>query len=350
MSASLFTPSSDQAHGRLGDLVPRRAAKRHGLVLAVSVLAVLQVIAAINIAVDPFGFFGVNQVGYYFNSEREFKQQQIRIYPHRALLLGNSKMAYIDPDDLPELGFFNAAFSGASPSEMLTFLEAHIDGVELVALALDHRMFLDYETKTLDLQEPTWTDWLRYSLSLELLGKSFEALSLYRRGAPSYYKPNGVRTTWELEIRDYLTDGIAYWERLSLRRQEYQRRFPVFPPQRIDTFRKIKGLLDEHGVSHVVYMNPLNTHEHEVIDWQDKWQSSQSYKDLVATLREIFPEFRDYSDSVYSDPASYWPTDFKHYRPEIGAKIIREMIASKDHEPLAAIARIQSLLADAGLR
>ena len=329
MSASFFTTSSELAGDPIARRVPGRAAKRHIIVLAVLVLAVLQIIAAINIAVDPFGFFGTNQVGYYYNSERELKQKQIRNYPHRALLLGNSKMAYVNPDLLSEFGFYNAAFSSAKPSEMLTFLEAYIGDAELVAMALDHRMFLEYESAVLDLHTPNWSDWLRYSLSLELLGKSFEALALHRRGAPSYYKANGARTTWELEARDYLTDGIDYWDKLSLRRDEYQRLAPVFPAHRLETFRRIKSLLDQHGVDHVVYMNPLNRHEHDVIGWQDKWQNSKSYKDLVASLTEIFPEFHDYSDSAYSDPAGFWPTDFKHYRPEVGAAIIREMIARK---------------------
>ena len=65
---------------------------------------------------------------------------------------------------------------------MLTFLEAYIGEVEMVAMALDHRMFLEYEPEVLDLHTPTWSDWLRYSLSLELLVKSFESLALYRQG------------------------------------------------------------------------------------------------------------------------------------------------------------------------
>ena len=135
-----------------------RAARRHALVLGLSVLLILQSIAAVNIAVDPFGFFGLNQVGFFFNAEREFKPRQIHVYPHRALLLGNSKMAYVDPDDLPGYGFFNAAFSAAKPEEMLAFLEKNIDGVELIALALDHRMFLNYKLEWLDLGGPDWSD------------------------------------------------------------------------------------------------------------------------------------------------------------------------------------------------
>ena len=99
--------------------------------------------------VDPFGFFGVNRTGYYFNSEREFKLQQVDIVPHDGLLLGNSKMAYVDPDDLPGYEFFNAAFSGAKPLEMLQFLEVHSEGVDKVALALDIRMFFLYDDETL---------------------------------------------------------------------------------------------------------------------------------------------------------------------------------------------------------
>ena len=98
MSVSFSTISSELAGDPASRRVPGRPARRHIAVLAVLVLAVLQIIAAINIAVDPFGFFGTNHVGYYYNSERELKQKQIRNYPHRALLLGNSKMAYVDPD------------------------------------------------------------------------------------------------------------------------------------------------------------------------------------------------------------------------------------------------------------
>ena len=134
-----------------------------------------------------------------------------------------------------------------------------------------------------------------------------------------------------------MTDGIGYWEKLSQRRTEYHHLEPVFPSHRIETFRRIKSLLDRNGVSHVVYMNPLNRHEHEVIGWQDKWLNSKSYKNLVVDLKEIFPEFRDFSDSAYSDPAGFWPTDFKHYRPEVGAQIIREMIARNSSEPIAAL-------------
>jgi len=335
MSVSSSTISSDLVGEAPARPEAGSGARRFALALAVCVLTVLQSVAAVNIAVDPFGYFGFNQVGFHFNSEREFKQRQIDIYPHRGLLLGNSKMAYVDPDLIEGYDFFNAAFSAAKPEEVLKFLEAHAAGNEYVALAIDHRVFLRYDERELELVERRWSDWLRYSLSLELLDKSFEALGLWLLGTPSLYKQNGARTTAELEARDYLTEGIGYWDRLDEREDEYSRITPVFEPERLEQFRRMKQILDRHGIAHVVFMSPLNIHEQGAIGWKKYWASNPNYLALVEDLRSIFPEFRDYSDSRYSGAENFWPTDFKHYRPEVGAEIIRAMLAEQGIGPAA---------------
>ena len=107
----------------------------------------------------------------------------------------------------------------------------------------------------------------------------------------------------------------------------------MFDPKRLDQFRRIKQVLDQHGIAHVVYMSPLNILEQEAIGWKEHWQSNPNYQALVKSLREIFPEFRDYSSSRYSSPEHFWPTDFKHYRPEVGAEIILDMLAAQGISP-----------------
>ncbi len=70
-----------------------------------------------------------------------------------------------------------------------------------------------------------------------------------------------------------------------------------------------------------------------MIEWQDRWEWSPADRQLIAALKQIFPELRGFSSSRYIDPVNFWPTDFKQYRPEIGAAIIREMLSAESLFP-----------------
>jgi hypothetical protein len=59
-------------------------------------LLLLACAAALNWWVDPFDKLGRNQIGVYSSSERDAKPQMIIRYPHDGIILGTSRMTYVD--------------------------------------------------------------------------------------------------------------------------------------------------------------------------------------------------------------------------------------------------------------
>ena len=85
----------------------------------IAVLGSTGFVAGFNVAVDPFGYFGTNRIGYYFSSEREFKYSIVKSYDYNAIILGDSRIAFTDPAYIarPEFRFVNGGIGGSSLAE-----------------------------------------------------------------------------------------------------------------------------------------------------------------------------------------------------------------------------------------
>ena len=94
--------------------------------------------AVTNWLVDPFGKLGRNEIGIYSSSERDAKPQMIHVYPHGGIVVGSSRVTYIDPSSIDRNRLFNAGFSEAMPLE---FLKLFAVKQRLVVVALDFTMF-----------------------------------------------------------------------------------------------------------------------------------------------------------------------------------------------------------------
>ena len=63
---------------------------RNALILwLATALSIVGFVAGFNFAVDPFGYFGRNSIGYYFSSERQFKFNIVRRDDYNAIVLGD---------------------------------------------------------------------------------------------------------------------------------------------------------------------------------------------------------------------------------------------------------------------
>src|SRR5262245_59355810 len=103
--------------------------------------ALVTLIATTNWRVDPFNRLGRNQLGVYSSSERDAKPKMIREYTHDGLIIGSSRITYIDPLLVRRYTLFNAGFSSAMPEEILNFLHVFAIDQKLVILGLDFLMF-----------------------------------------------------------------------------------------------------------------------------------------------------------------------------------------------------------------
>jgi len=97
--------------------------------------------AVTNWLVDPFGKLRRNEIAIYSSSEREAKPQMIHVNPHDGIVVGSSRVTYIDPSSIDRYRLFNAGFSEAMPEEILEFLKLFAVKQRLVVAALDFIMF-----------------------------------------------------------------------------------------------------------------------------------------------------------------------------------------------------------------
>jgi hypothetical protein len=158
-----------------------RAPKRFLVVFVFSLSLACGLVAAANVAVDPFGYFGFNRTGLFFDDERTFKLLQAHRYPHQALLLGDSRTAYVNPEAIRTPRFFNAAFGGASLDKMVWFWEHYGGNARVVVMGVLWTEVDRNAPVSERLTERSWRDPIRYALSFELLWRSYDGVPGSRR-------------------------------------------------------------------------------------------------------------------------------------------------------------------------
>jgi hypothetical protein len=162
---------------------------KHYFALSVgAALAVLLALGALNAWFDPFIRLGFNQGSLYTATERDAKPHMIGRYRHNAVLLGSSKMAYVDPDQFSANGyvFFNAAVSGGMPEEMLNFVEHYVRSEKLVVLEVD--LFMMNEGVN---AFPRRAETFRRGTLREELARLLDYLLGWRVGLKSYGRNDG---------------------------------------------------------------------------------------------------------------------------------------------------------------
>jgi len=282
-------------------------------------------VALVNFFIDPHYRFGMNQIGVYISSEREFKATAVQKKPHDALVIGNSKPSIIDPKEVEGYTFLNVGFAGAKPEEIYWFLERFAHDEKLVVLGLDYGMFNEGAApmRSDPFERPLLADICNYLLNLTSFQYAMEALFRKAVGQEPTILPTGQSNPKPyLDFDAQLTEE-HYEPALDLLKRDTFNDFD-YSVGRLDYLRKIKRLLAERGIRLVVFINP----EHEVVlDLIRSMPAGEQFDDWKEDLREIFPDLIDLTAvESLQEREHYYLHDPYHYKPKTGTMIMRDYI------------------------
>jgi alginate O-acetyltransferase complex protein AlgI len=303
-------------------------------------LLLLACAGTLNWWVDPFDKLGNNQIGVYSSSERDAKPQMIVRYPHDGLILGTSRMTYVDPTMIGAHRFFNAAFSAATPEEILDFLRLFAVDQKLVVVGLDFMMFnesyLPLKPDTFkavrSLQTSskamTWSDVrdLRdYLLSWNVTWSSIKALLQNWLDIYSpFLMPAGNRNARNQLAQNARISGpddreaVEYWRTNTLRDFRYSQ-------ARLAALEQIKELLRQRRIPLIVLITPDNSSFIALIEELGLYPL---YLKFRKDVREVFPDVFDFSESRWSDIDYRFKSDTGHFLPQAGAEMMAEVLSA----------------------
>ena len=297
-------------------------------------------------AVDPFGYFGTNTLGYYHSSERQFKRSLARGGDYNALILGDSRIAFTDPSyiNLPQYRFLNAGIGASRLSEQLTvLLNSRLDKLDLVVMGLNFNS-LSRDCPVDPAAELSWWDSIRFSAAWTQLWYAATTLRLKAKGAPPEYHRDGTRDVTSKNAVEAALSGknARYWNALQRDSENLQELFENRPfgmnlaEACVRALAHVQALADRHGFRLLLVFVPVNRDLLIRVDWKS-WHTSEQSRRSFRRLLDITPNVVDFLDSPYSDSGNFWLHDSRHFKPEIGARLIEEAIRMTVHkEPLQA--------------
>jgi hypothetical protein len=309
--------------------------------LLLSWLAAVAVTAAVPAAfvasVDPFGYFGTNTVGYYYSSERQFKQHLIRTANYNALVLGDSRIAFTNPSliKMPAYRFLNAGIGGSSFGEQMEMLvNSKLNDLDLVVFGLTYKSLSVHGncSEDLDAEASLW-DPIRYSASWTQSWYAISALWARHTGERPYYHPDGTRDSTRQDATDAtLTERQPnYWrvifhDAIGLDRLYEERPFGIaWIDDCLRLLERAKAMSERHGFRIIIVFLPLNRDLLNQFDFK-AWLSSEQSKRAFAQLRGIIPHVFNFVDSPYSHSDNFWRADPAHFKPHVGARLMEEAI------------------------
>jgi len=272
--------------------------------------------------------------------EQAGKPRMIFAFPHNAVIIGTSKLAAVDPADVdtPDLKFFNASWAGALPEDTWSFLNLFVHDAKLVVISLDVIMMNEktfaFHGHTLfepeGLKDATITAF-RYLTDTEQFKTS---LGYLISGKPHYsiLKSNGGRDSTQELARSAKMAAPEFAGPLAIIKDVAFGEF-AYSTTRVAYLEKMKALMDERHIPYVVLISPENRQMMEMIKASGNYWALRRFRQDV---RQIFPEMIDYSESWVSDDANFFQFDPLHYRPDVGAKMIREAIGKQATHPADA--------------
>lgn len=283
-----------------------------------------------NWRIDPHDRFGNNFLGIYVDSDRPSKAKLVKLWPHDALLIGSSKVGFIDPTTLTGRRFFNGSMVAASPEEIYSFLKHHGGQARFVAIGFDLFMFNETREKllTIDRFAPgseSEIAWYDYLLSLDTGIDSVTNILKRLRGEPPVLMPHGQRNPWHIERADSAFSAPAFERSLNELRKNHFGDF-VYAEERVEWMRRIKALLDERGQEHLIFLNPLNRN---VLEMLREIPAGQGLDRLRRDVRAIFPDAVDLTDSRWSADEYFFFADPFHYRPRTGTEFLNHLLTAR---------------------
>ncbi|WP_341910709.1 hypothetical protein [Ferrovibrio terrae] len=300
---------------------------RYFVAIAVSAALTVGAIVGTNYAVDPYDRFGNNRIGHYLEDDRSAKVKQIQAYPHDSLLLGSSKVGFIDPVSVSQQRrFYNAGFLGVMPEELLSFLRHHGAREDLVVIGLDLFMFNLSFTPMIRADrfaELAVDQGIAYLASIDTLNASLDTLMRRLSGEPVGLERNGQRNPWRIQQADAPFTAPTHAKMIGELRSKHYADF-VYAEERVAVLRQMRALLLERRQAHIVFLNPMNRSELALLK---EIPAGAGLERLRRDMKAVFPQAVDLSDGPWSGDAAYFNSDPFHYRPETGVDFMRQLLA-----------------------
>jgi hypothetical protein len=302
-------------------------------------------LALLNYLADPYDRFGHNWLGVYISADREYKSSQVRRYPHDALLLGNSRMGVVPPDQLTGFCFFNGAFPAASDEEVYYFIRHFAQKEKLVILAVDPGS-RDPAHLQGDIFGPaSMPDILNNLFNLQTVEYSIRTISDHYRGIPNPMHANGWGDMdfW-VKVADQDKPAYRDWQLAELKRNCAV--FTTPPKEQMSFYVRIAECLRQRNIPCVVLVPPF--HEQVARYVQSLPACAAAYRQWKRQLDAIFPYVVDLSYSSYGAAENFYKSDPVHFRSEAGVRMINSEVMPVALRVLQQRAKSQGAVPTAG--
>lgn len=308
------------------------------LSVATGVILIVAGIVSLNILVDPFSVFGINNGRHGFTPNERYNKAEFLLSDPTmfdSFILGSSRMGVFDPADInrlrPGRRYYNLGLFAGTPKDSYQILSTLIDHgaqVNEVLLGLDVFPF----TEATDSNDPATrhhpqvlgvspASYYSNYLFIPSFLPSLSRLRHQRAPKPDIafeFRGSGryVLTKYDRLIAE---DHSAY---LSSRFQSSKPRLSgslKWVDRRFGELSQLLEYLDQKGIKAFVFIHPQHHQQMATIIEQD-------YAEFVRRVRDIAPAVLDFNcyPSLTDDDRLYY--DVKHYRAPIAQFILDSLI------------------------
>jgi len=298
--------------------------KKYIISLVATTSVLLIVAASINGVVDPLAKFRLSDHIYY-SAERELKPRLAKNRSYDGLIIGNSKVTYIQTDDLARYGtILNAGFSAAKIEEIRYFLEETNPKVKWVGLGLDYGMFSTTPAYSIRndkyFNNETLSEKAKYLVSIDTLRYSLKSINKRIKGSRERYTPLGSRNKKhgvEADRKKASAFDLSIVRMKKIGWLNYQ-----YSAKRIQDLKLIQQWGDRKGIKIVAWLNPNETQVWQIV----KERMGKTRGRLLSDINQILPNFVDLS-TAYQNYDEFWKEHPIHYYPATGERFFSERIA-----------------------
>lgn len=300
----------------------------------------LSVVAGLNFAIDPLSCYGtvhpLNQRRTAFN-ERQQKTNRLMFAPPEfdAVLLGNSRVTYINQNDFSGYKVFNYSANFMTTDEfgpLIRFAKKRATPTLRTAIlgmsfhvadsnqAHDEQGF-SAESAIRQVEDPLYR--FKTLLSWDVAGKSWSnlAMNALNHYDQDWYDLSNVKSHRATDER-YMLSRMTYNMRMLQRRVRHQFRYD---PGYRENMRRL--LADNPGVRFVVFTAPASTSIMEIL--RQEGRLADYHRWLRETI-EVFGGLHhfEYPNTVTRDVRNF--VDGHHFTPEIGRMIAKRVSGVPD--------------------
>lgn len=293
------------------------------LAWVLSVITPLCLIIGFTVTTDASGAFRLNGFGSFTNSdELLIKSSLMKHRSFDALLFGDSRAAFTNPQGVGNFQFFNAGGSGGLPRDAYALMRTHqLSGVRLVVLMSSIENILgECGGESRRLKDPLTP--VRHSVTWDAL---FEAVSHIRFRLKGYLPAHSSNGTRYPDTR-VLTPPTGtesptprYLERVEQALEKPPLHEVIARSQPCLTYlKRMASYTRDQGAVFVLILVPIN---------DDILEASNTNQTLVRSLirkRVLLnlPFASDFTASEFSNPKHFPPSDATYFRSDSGRKMI----------------------------